>query len=90
MARPVAYYLTADWQVHMVPNVSRDGEGLEEALRQVREQVPAAGEFWFVYSRPFHGDPGGHFLAAARREFSLTPCDEFAGITLYRGRLGSR
>ena len=81
MELPVGYYLGDEWTVEGVPNVSSDGQGLEAAASTVLEAEPAEPDVWLVYSRPFHGDPGGLLLDRLRSVAQDTA--RFAGIEVY-------
>ena len=82
MSDPVAYYLGDDWLVERIPRVYASGEQLDVALRSIRSALGDRNECWLVYSRPFHGDPGGVLLEYI--EPALIHATDFAGIRLYR------
>jgi hypothetical protein len=85
MSKPLAAYLPADWPVVALPDATGDEEAPAQATAEVRSRTVAGKEFWFVYSREFHGDPRGELLAALRAAFKLEPVGEFAGVRLFHG-----
>lgn len=82
MAGPVGYYLGPGWTADTVPDVSGD-ESLRRAL-DATDSVLGGRTGWLVYTREFHGDPAGAFLAALTRAGRVERRHTFAGIMLYR------
>lgn len=89
MINPVRYYLGDEWSIHSVPNVGYQGEGLDNALTFMNDESGGNSHFNLVYTRAFHGDPGGWFLKALRQMGNLNKKAEFAGIVLYSGTIRS-
>jgi hypothetical protein len=85
MAAPLKHYLPSDWPVHALPDVASDTGASAQTIAAVRDALSADGDFWLVYSRPFHADPDGEALARMKAVFNLEPAADFAGVHLYRG-----
>jgi Dolichyl-phosphate-mannose-protein mannosyltransferase len=85
MAGPVRHYLPDGWKVYPVPGVGSSGAGLPAAVRFADSTAPSGSPFWLVYTREFHGDPGGRFLDSLRRARALQQKAEFPGVVLYSG-----
>ena len=89
----VAHYLPETWEVLELPAVSVSDEiqSTQELPRvaalALTEKMPAGGNYWLVYTRPFHGDPAGEILAHLSEHDSLEKVQEFAGAVLYQGKL---
>jgi hypothetical protein len=68
-----------------------DAKTLNECLTTISNATP--GEFWLIYSREFHGDPNGLFIASlTERSGSIVSFDlvsQFAGVLVYRGTIGT-
>lgn len=96
MAKPLRHYLTEPWVVHGLPDEARSNpvvNNAQQAATAVRELVQTsagASTFWFVYSRPFHGDPEGQLLTALSESTDLVIERELAGARLYRGAFAGR
>jgi hypothetical protein len=43
------------------------------------------GHFWLIYTRAFHGDPGGRLLKRLTDDRWIEHASSFAGVELYRG-----
>jgi hypothetical protein len=84
MAGPVAYYLDDQWSVHAVDDVGRNGGGLQAALVEISEWTTVGLPFWFAYSRPFHGDPGGVLVRELEQSAQAAHAASFAGFEVYR------
>jgi len=95
MAPLVAHYLSSHWTVLELPTVDSTDEmqATEElvtlAHRALAESLPTLDKFWWVYSRPFHGDPAGEILEDLRNTCALEKVYETARIVLYRGTLSA-
>jgi hypothetical protein len=87
MAAPLERYLPSDWPVQALPDVASDPGASAQAIATVRDALSADGDFWLVYTRPFHADPRGEALARMKAAFNMEPSAEFAGVQLYRGTL---
>jgi len=89
----VAHYFPSDQDVLELPPIEQTDEieSTDElvplAEQTLANSVPEGGEYWLVYTRPFHGDPDGKILARLSENAALNKVQEFAGIVLYRGRL---
>ena len=90
MADPVEYYLGESWRVCALPNVPAPTSDVSAPLRVIYTLTPADSSFWFVYSRPFHGDPLGRARQALLDAGLIRPRAEFAGILLYEGHARAR
>jgi hypothetical protein len=82
------------WLVH--PRIAEEvrsatfaPDAIAEWLKEVRWLASADGRFWLIYSRPFHGDPGGLLLDDLLRRGMITLEASFAGAKLYQGRLAA-
>ncbi len=84
IADPVRYYLGEGWDVKPLPNAQAGGDEPGIAVRPIDCGVPAGAGYWLVYSRPFHGDPKGTFLALLVERDHLRLMATFAGIALPR------
>jgi hypothetical protein len=70
--------ISADGAVH-------DGLRDESAPRlSLDEALHSGREFWFVYSRPFHGDPQGELLKQLGSAGRIEPVAKLAGVDVYR------
>jgi hypothetical protein len=78
---------TAQPDNRIVPLPSLQGiDPTMEEQNDVFETVIAVGEeYLFVYSREFHSDPEGEYLAFRTAVDGIQPVAEYAGITIYRG-----
>lgn len=81
MENSVRHYLHNAWAVQPLPQIDEHGEGLEQTLKLL--EVNAA-PLWLVYTRPFHGDPGGKFKAALFENGLVQKQVRFTGIELYQ------
>ncbi len=81
MENSVRHYLQNDWAVHALPAIGKEGQGLEQTLKLIQAN-PAP--LWLVYTRPFHGDPGGRFKSALFEKGLVQKQIRFAGIELYQ------
>jgi mannosyltransferase len=83
MTGPLGYYLRGPWR--MVP-LPRAGEavGFARAIAAIRAAAPPGRPFWFVYSRPFDGDPAGRLRTALVERAGLELAASFPGVELYR------
>jgi hypothetical protein len=84
MASLMRHYLGGGWSVSSVPDVGAAGQGLGNAVRSA-DSLTAGHSFWLVYTRPFHGDPGGRFLDSLRRSHRLEERAAFPGVVVYSG-----
>ncbi|QDS99009.1 glycosyltransferase family 39 protein [Adhaeretor mobilis] len=100
MYGPVKFYLNnklirdpqeaSDWPIYELPQSSEGRasldkrEPIDKAIADMK-QIASAGPFWLVYTRSFHGDPQGKFLAALQAEVELEET-QFTGAVLYQGR----
>jgi mannosyltransferase len=85
MADPVRYYLGQERAIYALPNSPRDSSRVSPALELIKSKTPAGKPYWFVYSRPFDGDPHGDVREALQRRDNLREIAHFAGVVLYRG-----
>jgi hypothetical protein len=90
----LANYLTVQpWSIH--PRTEADVRGsapLDEAaldrwLEELKTMVGTSGQFWLIYTRPFHGDPNGKLLHYLQGRRWISPERQFSGAELYRGKL---
>lgn len=63
-----------------------DRAAIDEWLRAVREISPD-GKFWLIYSREYHGDPGGLLLEHLQQSGIAELESQFPGVRVFRGRL---
>ena len=81
MENSVRHYLQNKWAVQPLPEISEHGEGLEQTLKLLEAH---AAPLWLVYTRPFHGDPGGKFKSALFEHGLVQKQMQFTGIELYQ------
>jgi 4-amino-4-deoxy-L-arabinose transferase-like glycosyltransferase len=85
VAQPLRHYLNESWPVYGLDDVGKDGEGLDELLKYLETKMDHKA-FWFIYTRPFHGDPGGIFKKTILMKGVARKQNHFSGIELYRGK----
>ena len=85
LADPVRYYLGQERAIYALPGALRDSSGVSPALELISSRTPAGKPYWFVYSRPFDGDPHGAIRDALQRRDDLREIARFTGAVLYRG-----
>ncbi len=83
-AKPLAYYLDDSWPVYALHSVKKNGEGLRKALGDLENNTKNK-KFWFIYTRPFHGDPGGIFKKLLIKKKLVQKQKDCIGIEIYRG-----
>ncbi|MCG8450141.1 MAG: glycosyltransferase family 39 protein [Pirellulales bacterium] len=83
------YYGEPDWQIVRLPRseevsvqILSDAE-LQEALSTISAHAGKKGNYWLVYSRPFHGDPHGLLLDRLSQSENFSRAKSFAGVELY-------
>ena len=81
MSRPIDEYLSDSFTVTALPDVGRDGAGLDQLLEIIDTSSNDDG-YWVAYTREFHGDPGG-ILAQTLQERGAIVHSRHAGIVLY-------
>jgi hypothetical protein len=79
MAEPLIFYLGPEWSVKGLPS-GRDALPAIQELTQAATAAPA----WILYTRPFHGDPGGEVSARLTSGGAIRLSARFAGVDLYR------
>ena len=84
MAGPIDYYLRGARRLTPLSN-AETRVSPDPALEIIRETVGAGKTFWFLYSRPFDGDPQGRLYQALERQARLQLTGEVPGIRFYRG-----
>lgn len=90
MTEPVVFYLGDNWSVRPFP----DGPAALNTLAELGRGAPGS-RAWLVYTRPFHGDPGGELHARIVSDDRIRLSARFPGVDLYRldipqkGRVGS-
>ena len=84
MASPIGYYLRDTRQLTPLSN-AQTIRSPDPALEIIRRSVGAGNVFWFLYSRPFDGDPQGRLYRELERRAQLRFSDEVPGIRFYRG-----
>jgi hypothetical protein len=84
MTGPLGYYLRGPWRMVPLPRAG-EAAGLARAIAAIRAAAPAGQAFWFVYSRPFDGDPAGRLRATLVERAGLEAVASFPGVELYRG-----
>jgi uncharacterized membrane protein len=85
MADPVRYYL--DGRRTLQPLYSPETVAAPDSgLRRIRGSVLPGHRFWLVYSRPFHGDPGGRIREHLSQHAALELRASLAGVELFEGR----
>jgi hypothetical protein len=62
-----------------------DDEAIGAWLSDLQTHARPDGEFWLVYAREYHGDPGGLLLEELQRRGLIVRERDFAGAVLYRG-----
>jgi mannosyltransferase len=95
MTQSLVYYLGNEWKIHSVPDIGdlngrakgdlETSEQVKSALNVVEESIPQGSRYWLVYTRPFHGDPNGHFLRTLSTTHRIQLRAKFAGVVLYEG-----
>jgi len=69
-----------------------DGVGAPQSdgdvFRLIDDDVAPGGAYYLLYSRPFHGDDDGSFLAAATARDNLVLIHEVTGYRVYQGSRG--
>jgi uncharacterized membrane protein len=78
MAEPVRFYLGPDWSVQGLFN----GDDTEASRIALSEH--SRGPSWFVYTRPFHGDPHGWVHDYLTRNSAIHFEAGFPGIELFK------
>lgn len=68
------------------PNAAGEGDDIAPAIELIDAEVAPDSDFWFVYTRSFHGDPGGQLRTALLDRDCIAEYERFAGIVLYRGK----
>jgi hypothetical protein len=85
MADPVGYYLNG--RRTLQPLYSPETVAAPDSgLRRIRASVMPGHRFWLVYSRPFHGDPGGRIREQLSEHAALELRVSLAGVELFEGR----
>jgi uncharacterized membrane protein len=84
MAAPLRFYLDYPGIIP-VKGVARE-ETVATMMRAVQDQTTPGQVFWFVYSRPFDGDPRGLLLDSLTVRADLRKQAELAGMELFKGR----
>ena len=84
MASPIGYYLRDDRQITPLSNAETI-RSPDPALAIIHRSVGEGNPFWFVYSRPFDGDPRGLLYQELKRRAQLQFSEEVPGIRFYRG-----
>lgn len=80
-----SYTAQPDNRIVPLPSL-RDADPTMVEQNEVFESAVAVGEeYLFVYTRQFHSDPEGEFLALRTATDGVEPVAEYAGITIYRG-----
>jgi hypothetical protein len=64
-----------------------DPAAVEKWQGEIASLAGPDGRFWLVYTREFHGDPGGLLLKELTRRGLIERERDFAGAVLYRGRV---
>lgn len=85
MANPLARYLHEPWLLQPVPDAEQDGGDIDQALGFLQNHAGPQPRFWFVYSRPFHGDKQGKLLQHLLHSGHMRHRQDFAGVQLYQG-----
>ena len=84
MAMPIGYYLRNGRELIPLWN-TQTVRSADPAIEAIRASVPAGDTFWFLYSRPFDGDPHGRLYRELEQRGQLQFSAEVPGIRLYRG-----
>jgi hypothetical protein len=83
MTGPLSYYLRGPWRMVPLPRAG-EAAGFARAIAAIRAAAPPGRPFWFIYSRPFDGDPAGRLRATLVERAGLEPAASFPGVELYR------
>jgi 4-amino-4-deoxy-L-arabinose transferase-like glycosyltransferase len=66
-----------------------DDAAMEKWVGDLKSLAGADGQFWFIYTRPFHGDHDGKLLKYLTDRHWVTLEREFAEVQLYRGHIST-
>ena len=80
-----SYTEQPDNRIVPLPSLRDTGATMEEQNEVFEAAVAVGEEYLFVYTRQFHSDPDGEFLALRTSADGAEPVAEYAGITIYRG-----
>ncbi len=91
MVEPLRYYLNEFMPAIELPTrgvwsvVFKNEETVRQAVESLREN--AAGRYWLLYSREYHGDPSSLLLSELKNHHQLIEVKQFAGVKLYSGKV---
>ncbi len=86
MAPPAAHYLGDEWPVLRITDVGKLGNQAQHYVEQIINLTEGIPNFWFIYTREFHGDPTGLLKKTLLDKGMIRLESKFPGVELYFGK----